>query len=1258
MEKKKIKKSERPGCVVGIGSSAGGLEALQQFLTFLPADTGMAFVVIQHLSPDHRSLLADILGKYTSMPVLEVQDGMHVRKNTVYMLPPKYNMEIEEDVLHLYEYNHQHINHPIDVFFRSLAKSYENRAVAIILSGTGSDGTNGIRSIKERNGMIIAQSPESAKFDGMPRSAIATGFVDLILNPDSIAREMAHISRSMADAGQKLQLSDGDLLSQVFTILKNVTNVNYTYYKKTTVLRRIERRIVVTHNRNLREYVNYMSNNPEEARLLAKEVLIGVTSFFRDQDYFDILKERVIKALLRNARPSDQIRVWVAGCSTGEEAYSIAILFAEAMEEMGLRRNIKIFATDLDADSIAVAGRGVYGDSIQEDVSITRLSRFFTKKGNRYTVNHDIRKMIVFAQHNVFQDPPFGRLDLVSCRNLLIYFQNILQRNLFAIFHMALNDGGYLFLGRSESVIDYDDVFRVLCPNEKIFVHNSSGRTPSHEHITYSLQGIESQLMPQHFKGDNYDGDSHFPAGEMDTRALELLMPACVLVNEKNELCHSYGKCGDFITIPVGNATLDIFSLIRDDLRIAVSKGLKEAREKRVRIAYDKIPVQIGKTPEYITLVAQPISDKMGTQTGVTAIAFLRSSQEPADRVDIEHYNIETAAAQRIADLEKELHVTQENLSHTVTELESVNAELQAANEELLTANEELQSSNEELQSVNEELYTVNSEYQSKVTELAGLNDDLANFLSTTLVGILMVDRDLSIRKFTEYVASEFNVADQDVGRSLRYISYNFVTIDLMSICREVLHTMKPVERNCASIGGKTYLLRIAPYRVQSISEMLPDTSSTSVRVKGLVITFVDTTKQIDDQQQIEEMARALREAVRSGREKETFLSHMSHDMRTPMTAIFGLTQLSLEDKSLSEPIRDNLQKIQASSRYLMSLIEEILETSRINAGKIVTVSHAVQEDALLEDIHTIIRERAREAGQTFHYIIHGCQSRYCLMDTEHVERILMNLLSNAVKFTPTGGTIRLEVHARYTDTDVEHTYIISDTGKGISSEFQSRMFMPFEQESDDEGPREGTGLGLYICKSLTELLGGTISCRSMLGQGTEFRVVLTYPLATNEQIALNQRRNLPYSDKTLSGKCVLLAEDTRINAEVIIKMLDRKGIHVELARDGQEAVELFRKQGPYHYQAILMDIMMPVKNGLEAAREIRNTGSIDAKTIPIIALTADVQAETESRCLDAGMNAYLCKPIDPDRLFDALYIELTRVREDRLIEKLFHPDE
>lgn len=316
-----------PNCVVGIGASAGGLEALQQFLTFLPGNTGMAFVIIQHLAPNHKSMLVDILGKYTVMPITQVRDGMVVERDHIYMIPPKYNVEIEGDTLHLKEYDFSKINHPVDIFFRSLADSYENRAVAVILSGTGSDGTNGIRSIKEKNGVIIVQTPESAKFDGMPRNAISTGFVDLIQNPDSIAREMAHISASLITAEQRLQVQDHDLMSQIFSILKSVTNINYAYYKQTTILRRIERRLVVTHNRNLKEYVNYLSNNPDEAKLLSKEVLIGVTSFFRDQDYFEVLKNTVIKSLIKDTPAGRAIRVWVAGCSTGEEAYSIAILF-------------------------------------------------------------------------------------------------------------------------------------------------------------------------------------------------------------------------------------------------------------------------------------------------------------------------------------------------------------------------------------------------------------------------------------------------------------------------------------------------------------------------------------------------------------------------------------------------------------------------------------------------------------------------------------------------------------------------------------------------------------------------------------------------------------------------------------------------------------------------------------------------------------------------------------------------------------------
>ena len=1250
----KMDRDAQPSCVVGIGASAGGLEALQQFLTFLPGDTGMAFVIIQHLSPDHKSLLADILSKDTAMPVVEAQDGMRVKRNHIYMIPPKYNLEIVSDVLRLKEYNHRNINHPIDVFFRSLAAAYENRAVAVILSGTGSDGTNGIRSIKDKNGVIIVQAPESAKFDGMPRNAIATGFVDMVLTPDSIAREMRHIAASTVDAGNRLQLSDGDLMVQVFSILRNVTNVNYTYYKQTTILRRIERRIVVTHNRNLQEYVKYLSNNPDEARLLAKEVLIGVTSFFRDPDYFEVLKDRVIYDLVKNATPTDQLRVWVTGCSTGEEAYSIAILFAEVMDELGVRRDVKIFATDLDADSIAVAGRGIYGDNISEDVSVTRLSRYFSRKGNRYVVGHEIRKMIVFAQHNVFQDPPFGKLDLISCRNLLIYFQNILQRNLFAIFHMALNDRGYLFLGRSESVIDYDDVFRVVCANEKIFVHNASGKAPSHEHITYTMQEVEKNMGSVGILHNVTEPDLTYNSAELDTRILEMLMPASVLVDEKNQLVHTYGNCKEFITLPVGAVTLDIFNLVKPELKIAVSKALKESREKQERVAYEGVPVKIGEHRETISLVGQPLRDRLGSETGMTVIAFLRTNEQPSE-INPEKYKVDTAASERITDLEKDLHVAQDNLKKTVTELESVNAELQAANEELLTANEELQSSNEELQSVNEELYTVNSEYQTKVNELATLNDDMANFLSTTLVGIIMVDRNLNIRKFTEYISSEFHMEDQDVGRSLRYIAFNFATIDLIALCKQVLATMKPIEKNCASVTGKTYLVRIAPYkaieREKERDYHIPDARILEVEdkeeesgLRGLVITFVDTTKQVNDQQQIEEMAKALRAAVQSGREKETFLSHMSHDMRTPMTAIIGLVQLTLQSKDLTPEIKENLEKIQSSSRYLMGLIDEVLETSRINAGKAVTVSVAAREARVIEEVNSIISQKAAEEGLLFRAKIKGCEDRYVMMDTEYVERILINLLSNAVKFSKPGGTVDFVTNVTYKNGRARHVYTITDNGMGISEEFRKKMFMPFEQENRENiALRDGQGLGLYICKNLVDLLQGTINCESVKGKGTTFTVVLEYELASEEQIRLHRKKFTTYEDNVLYGKNVLVAEDNSINAEVIMKILENRGVHSELARDGKEAVEMFCSKGSYHYQAVLMDLMMPLLDGQEAAKAIRESGTADALTIPIIALTADAYDDLEGKCLNAGMDGYLKKPIDTEELFRVLAKEFDK---------------
>lgn len=1237
---RRIGLNKQPVAVVGIGASAGGLEALQQFLTFLPSNTGMAFVIIQHLAPNHKSLLADILGKYSAMPVTEILEGTEVERNHIYMIPPKYNVRIEGGVLRLTEHNPEKISHPIDVFFRSLANEYENRSIAIIMSGTGSDGTNGIRSIKEANGLIIVQTPESAKFDGMPRNAIATGFADMVQTPDTIAREMSHIGKSLVDVNARFKMTDEDLLSQIFSILRNVTNINYAYYKQTTILRRIERRLVVTHNRNLQEYVSFLNNNPEEAKFLAKEVLIGVTSFFRDPEYFDVLKETVIKQKIKDISENDTIRVWVAGCSTGEEAYSVAILFTEAMEELDVRRDVKIFATDLDADAISTAVRGVYGDNIIEDVSVSRLSKYFTRRGNKYVIRHDIRKMIIFAQHNVFQDPPFGKLDLICCRNVLIYFQTVLQRNLFAIFHVALNDGGYLFLGQSESVMDYDDVFRAFSANEKIFVHNRSGRAPEHERFSYSMQTLDSAVDPSYEIDISDERDVKYKFNELDTSVLEGMMPPCVLVDDKNELVRSYGDCSKVLSIPTGKATLDIFMLIKNDLKIALSTVLKDARASRERAGYDRVPVKFENEMKYMSLVALPIRDRSGDGTAFVAVAFLEEVQQ--EREEFPEYKVDEAASMRIADLEHELKRTKDELKQTVTELESVNAELQAANEELLTANEELQSSNEELQSVNEELYTVNSEYQSKVTELVAVNDDMANFLSTTLVGMLMVDRELNIRKYTEYISNEFNIVEQDVGRSLRYIAYNFATIDLMERCRNVIDTHEIVEEHCASISGKTYLVRIVPYHAQNEIETGESESVEGKgRLQGVVITFIDTTKQIDDQEQIEEMAEALREAVRTGREKENFLSQMSHDMRTPMTAIYGLTELILKREDLSEEVRTDLNKVLVSSEYMVGLIEEILETSRLNAGKVVSVVEPVKEGDVIESIGTIIKEQADNCDLQFEMDVRGMENKYVMMDAKHVERVIMNLLNNSLHFTPAGGKISFEVRVSYVDDRAEYTYVVRDNGIGISDDFQQRMFMPFEQFNDNMDTTHGTGLGLYICKNLIDLMGGRISWWSRIGEGTEFTVHLSYAIANRQQIEMANQQHQAFEDSALYGKNILVVEDNVINAEVIVELLRTKGIHSEVARDGQEAIDIFKSRGAFHFQAILMDIMMPIKSGVEAANEIRELPLEDAEDIPIIALTADVTEETKERCRNAGMNMVISKPVKQEKLFFCLYEQM-----------------
>ena len=815
--------------IVGIGASAGGLEALQQFFSAVPDNSGLAFVVIQHLSPDYKSLMAEILGKYTSMMVLQAENGMEVEPNIVYLIPPKKNMTIKNGRLLLTDYVHGAINHPIDTFLASLAEERKAHALCVILSGTGSDGTSGIKSIKKHDGLVLVQDPASAKFDGMPRSAINTGLADFVLPPRELAEEILNFSNypAIVDISDNEELfSDKDTLSLIYLTMKRVSGIDFTYYKKTTVLRRIERRMVVTHCPTLSSFAHLLEENQNEVDLLVKDILIGVTKFFRDAEFFEKLKHTVIYNILENSGSTDPIRIWSAGCSTGEEAYSLAILFHEAMDEKKLHRDIKIFATDVDTKAIEQAGKGVFSESIVDDVSAERLARFFIKRNDQYQICKDIRKMIIFAPHNMLSDPPFGKLALICCRNVLIYFQPVLQKGLFAIFHSALKNGGYLFLGKSETASEYSKVFTPVSIAEKIYMHRSDAKMDDLMPPAFNIPNIQTAIPSA--TGLAHREENNLAMENVYSHFLEKFLPASVVVDDQNNILHFFGGYSDYLNLAPGKATFNFFTLVNKDINLVSSTAINRCRMEKKAVTYTAISVDTLTGRRVIDLSVQPIIDSSGIDTGLLAILFVEHGETTLDGI-VEKYDINITAAQRITDLEHELQVSQNDLRTTIGELETVNEELQAANEELLTANEELQSSNEELQSVNEELYTVNSEFQQKLDELTTMTNDLSNFLSSTMIGILFVDSHLNIRKFTEYIGREFQLESQDVGRSMQIFAHSFPDEDIVTDARNVLKDLTPVDREVVGMNGRFYTMRIAPYR------------TTENSIRGLVITVIDS---------------------------------------------------------------------------------------------------------------------------------------------------------------------------------------------------------------------------------------------------------------------------------------------------------------------------------------------------------------------------------------------------------------------------------
>jgi two-component system, chemotaxis family, CheB/CheR fusion protein len=1202
----------------------------------LPAGNGMAFILVQHLDPTHQSMMVDLLAGHTSMTVRQATDGMLIEREHLYVIPPGTYLSVRNGALYLSQPQARHgARLPFDFLLNSLAVDCGARAICVILSGTGADGSLGLKAVKEKCGLIIAQDPDEAGYDGMPRSAITTGAVDLVLPvakiPDALVKYDRRMALTRAHNGSLPQDRTQDWLPEIIDLLRRKTAHDFTLYKQGTVQRRIERRMAMAaiETDDMDRYLEILRSDTRELDLLAKDLLINVTSFFRDPKVFDLLAEKIVPDLVRSQTPDHPLRIWIAGCSTGEETYSLAMLFREQIT--AAKRNVKlqVFASDVDPDAVASAREGLYPQTIEADVSPARLARFFSKEDHSYRVLPELRAAVVFTVQDVLVDPPFSRLDLVSCRNLLIYLRPDAQAKVVSLFHFALREGGILLLGSSETVGNVDGRFEVISKSERLYRH--IGRSRSGE-LRFSMSAADGVRAPPR-RGPDQTSSRQAALADLCRRlVMETYAPAAVLINRKHECLYYLGPTDSYLRVAPGHPSHDLLAMVREGVRTKLRSAIQRACQENTRIVVAGGRMNRNGNALSFSIAVQPV---LSEGEELLLICFIdepkheRRRGRPTIPEDVP----------RVAELEQELEATRTELQGAIRNLEISSEEQKAINEEALSVNEEFQSTNEELltskeelQSLNEELTALNSQLQETLERQRTTSNDLQNVLYSTDVATLFLDANLNIRFFTPATKSLFSVIPSDVGRPLADLNSLAADGALLTDARTVLQTLAPLEREIEAQSGAWYIRRILPYRTQDNG------------VEGVVITFADITER---RHAADALGAAKQQAELANVAKSRFLAAASHDLRQPLQTL-SLLQGLLAKTVEGERVQKLVARLDETLGAISGMLNTLLDINQIEAGTVRAEMVSFPINDLLDRLRDEFTYHAQAKRLALRVVLCGLSIQ---SDPRLLEQMIRNLLSNALKYTKRGKVL-LGCRRRDGMLSIE----IWDTGVGIPDEELQAIFEEYHQLDNAARERSrGLGLGLSIVQRLGNLLGYRVRVRSHLGKGSVFAIeVMLPPSGTAPQL---EHRRHGIDDGIVESVrrtgLILVVEDDPEVCALLELLLKDEGHRAATAPDGIAALELVAR-GTVRPDLILADYNLPNgMNGLQVTAKLRETLH---RQIPVIILTGDISTGT-LRDIALQNCVQLNKPVKLKELTQVIQ-RLLPLRQSAVHSRAPHPGE